>query len=109
MFTRQLENFYSFLMTSSSSGTDYEVLMTVKQWQTNFCHIFKNFKKRNAFFGGESYIKNDHKPLKNISYSIKTETIFKVIKEKWGQYFANDHFCTPLFSKRNGNSVIKFF
>ena len=31
----------------------------------------------------------------------------KVIKEKWGQYFANDHFCTPLFSKRNGNLVIK--
>ena len=54
-------------------------------------------------------MKNDHKPLKNISYSIKTETIFKVIKEKWGQYFANDHFCTPLCSKRNGNSVIKKF
>ena len=34
-------------------------------------------------------------------------TIIKVIKEKWGQYFANDHFCTPLCSKRNGNSVIK--
>ena len=33
----------------------------------------------------------------------------KVIKEKWGQYFANDHFCTPLCSKRNGNSVIKIF
>ena len=31
----------------------------------------------------------------------------KVIKEKWGQYFANDHFCTPLCSKRNGNLVIK--
>ena len=24
----------------------------------------------------------------------------KVIKEKWGQYFANDHFCTPLCSER---------
>ena len=34
-------------------------------------------------------------------------TIIKVIKEKWGQYFANDHFCTPLCSKRNGNLVIK--
>ena len=33
----------------------------------------------------------------------------KVIKEKWGQYFANDHFCTPLCSKRNGNLVIKKF
>ena len=33
----------------------------------------------------------------------------KVIREKWGQYFANDHFCTPLCSKRNGNSVIKKF
>ena len=30
-----------------------------------------------------------------------------VIKEKWGQYFANNHFCTPLCSKRNGNLVIK--
>ena len=33
--------------------------------------------------------------------------MIKVIKEKWGQYFANDHFCTPLCSKRNGNLVIK--
>ena len=33
----------------------------------------------------------------------------KVIKEKWGQYFANDHFCTPLCSKKNGNLVIKNF
>ena len=33
----------------------------------------------------------------------------KVIKEKWGQYFAIDHFCTPLCSKRNGNIVIKKF
>ena len=33
----------------------------------------------------------------------------KVIKEKWGQYFANDHFCTPLCSKRKSNSVIKIF
>ena len=24
----------------------------------------------------------------------------KVIKEKWGQYFANNHFCTPLCSTR---------
>ena len=31
----------------------------------------------------------------------------KVIKEKWGQYLAIDHFCTPLCSKRNGNIVIK--
>ena len=31
----------------------------------------------------------------------------KVIKEKWGQYFAIDHFCTPLCSNRNGNIVIK--
>ena len=38
-------------------------------------------------------------------YSSKT----KVIKEKWGQYFASDHFCTPLCSKRNGNLVIKKF
>ena len=30
-------------------------------------------------------------------------TIIKVIKEKWGQYFANDHFCTPLCSKRNAH------
>ena len=35
--------------------------------------------------------------------------IIKVIKEKWGQYFSNDHFCTPLCSKRNGNLVIKNF
>ena len=33
----------------------------------------------------------------------------KVIKEKWGQYFAIDHFCTPLCSNRNGNIVIKKF
>ena len=33
----------------------------------------------------------------------------KVIKEKWGQYFANDHFCTLLCSKRNGILVIKNF
>ena len=31
----------------------------------------------------------------------------KVMKEKWGQYFAIDHFCMPLCSKRNGNIVIK--
>ena len=36
-------------------------------------------------------------------------SIGKVIKEKWGQYFANDHFCTPLCSKRNGNIGIKNF
>ena len=34
-------------------------------------------------------------------------SIIKVIKEKWGQYFAIDHFCTPLCSKWNGNIVIK--
>jgi len=33
----------------------------------------------------------------------------KVIKEKWGQYFAIDHFCTPLCSKRNGDIVTKNF
>ena len=33
----------------------------------------------------------------------------KVIKEKWGQYFASDHFCTHLCSKRYGNSVTKIF
>ena len=36
-------------------------------------------------------------------------TLIKVIKEKWGQYFANYHFCTPLCSKRNGNLAIKNF
>ena len=34
-------------------------------------------------------------------------TTIKVIKEKWGQYFVIDHFCTPLCSKRNGILVIK--
>ena len=38
----------------------------------------------------------------NLSYS-------KVIKEKWGQYFKIDHFCTPLCSKRSANIVIKNF
>ena len=33
----------------------------------------------------------------------------KVIKEKWGQYFAIDHFYTPLCSNRNGHIVIKKF
>ena len=33
----------------------------------------------------------------------------KVIKEKWGQYFAIDHFCTPLCSKINGDIVTKKF
>jgi len=36
-------------------------------------------------------------------------TLSKVIKEKWGQYFANYHFCTPLCSIRNGNLAIKIF
>ena len=44
--------------------------------------------------------------VRNISSSTST---IKVIKEKWGQYFANDHFCTPLCSKRNSNLVIKIF
>ena len=39
----------------------------------------------------------------------KKSLISKVIKEKWGQYFANDNFCTPLCSKRNGNLAIKNF
>ena len=42
------------------------------------------------------------------SYNLQVCTI-KVIKEKWGQYFANHHFCTPLCSKRNGNLAIKNF
>ena len=42
------------------------------------------------------------------SYNLQVCTI-KVIKEKWGQYFANHHFCTPLCSKRNGNLGIKKF
>ena len=33
-----------------------------------------------------------------LKFSLKYET--KVIKEKWGQYFANNHFCTPLCSKK---------
>ena len=33
----------------------------------------------------------------------------KVIKEKWGQYFANNHFCTHLCSKKNGSLGIKLF
>ena len=33
----------------------------------------------------------------------------KVMKEKWGQYFANNHFCTPLCSKKNGSLGIKLF
>ena len=40
------------------------------------------------------------------TYLVKIDLI-KVIKEKWGQYFANDHFCTLLCSKRNGNLAIK--
>ena len=35
--------------------------------------------------------------------------IIKVIKEKWGQYFANNHFCTHLCSKKNGSLEIKLF
>ena len=35
--------------------------------------------------------------------------ITKVIKEKWGQYFANNHFCTHLCSKKNGSLGIKLF
>ena len=33
----------------------------------------------------------------------------KVIKEKWGQYFANNHFYTHLCSKKNGSLGIKLF
>ena len=36
-------------------------------------------------------------------------TLSKVIKEKWGQYFKINHFCTPLCSKRSANIVIKNF
>ena len=36
-------------------------------------------------------------------------TFIKVIKEKWGQYFANNHFYTPLCSKKNGSLGIKLF
>ena len=44
----------------------------------------------------------------SINFSMfKLGSNFKVIKEKWGQYFANDHFCTPLCSKRNCNIAIK--
>ena len=43
------------------------------------------------------------------SMSLGESTLGKVIKEKWGQYFANYHFCTPLCSKRNGNLAIKNF
>ena len=35
--------------------------------------------------------------------------VSKVIKEKWGQYFANNHFCTHLCSKKNGSLGIKLF
>ena len=38
-----------------------------------------------------------HHELLNQGYG---SSITKVIKEKWGQYFANNHFCTPLCSKK---------
>ena len=41
--------------------------------------------------------KNKSDEEKNVLY---TYYINKVIKEKWGQYFANNHFCTPLCSKK---------
>ena len=45
---------------------------------------------------------------KNEKKAAKSNTT-KVIKEKWGQYFAIDHFCTPLCSKINGDIVTKKF
>ena len=45
---------------------------------------------------------------KLLNYEVFNRSI-KVIKEKWGQYFAIDHFCTPLCSKRKSNLVIKIF
>ena len=70
-------------------------------------HIPKVNSPENSFkYSSKYYKKSSHS--KNTTIFDETRKT-KVIKEKWGQYFAIDHFCTPLCSKRNGNIVIKKF
>ena len=60
----------------------------------------------NEFFYAMKKVKNMLDFRKNILTNGKNDDecyehfekykVSKFIKEKWGQYFANDHFCTPL-------------
>ena len=62
----------------------------------------------NAYIVPYTQFQRNKNKINNSVKNVHT-SICKVIKEKWGQYFANNHFCTPLCSKKIGSLGIKLF
>ena len=75
----------------------------------NWPRKFFNLKKMNRLSSVE-WVSEWKLACSNLSWPQSRQcSTTKVIKEKWGQYFANDHFCTHLCSKKNDSLGIKLF
>ena len=99
-----LETRHDFYFTSLS--TNEQCIKNVESWVEKNVHWCYRMGLNLVRL---SYLQVQY--CKGFSFFIQTQASCntKVIKEKWGQYFAIDHFYTPLCSNRNGHIVIKNF